>query len=372
MRILKIVTLALTATTLLSCGQQRQTEGENQQFKTMSVKTEDVSLANSYSASIRGRQDIKIVPRVDGYLTDILIKEGSRVRKGERMFIIDQTSFKAALEAARATVAMCEAGVATAELTRDSKKALFDKKIVSNFDLVSAENALKTAKAQLQQAKAQEAVAKNNLSFTVIESPSDGVVGKIPFRKGDYVGPSIQEGLTIVADNTQMYVYFSMTERQVMELISEHKSMDAAIEQMPAVELRLNDGSIYTQKGKVESISGVLDAATGAASVRAVFANEGGMLLSGGAGSVVMPYLSSGVIVVPQQATYEVQDKTYVFKVVDGVAVSTIVTVAKINNGREFIVTGGLVEGDVIIAEGAGLVREGTKVSSSVATDKKE
>ncbi len=366
MRIIKKAIFAFCISlTLLSCKQNQPAESSGETFKTLQVEPSNISLSNTYSASIRGRQDIKIIPRVDGYLTDILIKEGDKVRKGQTLFIVDQTAFKAALDAAKANVAMGEAGVATAQLSYDSKKALYDKKIVSNYDLTSAENTLKTAKAQLQQAKAQEESARNNLSFTVVKSPSNGVAGKIPYRKGDYVSPSIAEGLTVVADNSQMYVYFSMTERHIMELLHRHKSIDLAIANMPEIQLQLSDGSIYSHNGKIESISGVIDATTGTASIRAVFPNDGGLLLSGGAGSVVIPYESNNVIVIPQEATFEIQDKTYVYKVIEGIATSAIVTVDKINNGKEYIVNSGLNSGDVIIAEGAGLVQEGTKVKTN-------
>lgn len=366
MRILKNAIFAFSISlALFSCKQNQAVESDGEAFKTLQVQPSSVSLSNTYSASIRGKQDIKIIPRVDGYLTDILIKEGDRVRKGQTLFIIDQTAFKAALQAAKANVAVCEASVATAQLSYNSKKALFEKKIVSDYDLVFAENTLKTAKAQLQQAQAQEQSAQNNLSFTVIQSPSDGVAGKIPYRKGDYVGPAIPDGLTVVADNSQMYVYFSMAERQIMALLHEHKNMDTAIAKMPEVQLQLSDASIYAHNGKIESISGVIDAATGTASIRAVFPNKGGLLLSGGAGSVIVPYQSNSVIVIPQEATFEIQDKVYVYKVVDGIATSAIITVDPINNGKEYIVTSGLNAEDVIIAEGAGLVQEGTKVNVS-------
>lgn len=362
MRTIKAAIFAISIT-LLSCAGENNTQGDSQQFKTLTVKTEDITLDNTYSASIRGRQDIKIIPRTEGYLTNIEIKEGQKVREGQTLFVLDQVSFRSALQAAKAYVAVCQANVSTAELTYNSKKALFDKNIVSNYDLEFAQNSLKTAKAQLQQAIAQKDAAENQLSFTVIKSPSNGVVGKIPYRKGDYVSPAIQDGLTIVADNSQMYVYFSMVEGQIMELLHQHKSMDVAIEKMPPVRLKLSDESIYEQSGKIESISGVIDASTGTASIRAVFPNQGGLLLSGGAGSVIVPYTCNSAIVIPQEATYEVQDKTYVYKVVDGVAVSTMVSVDKINNGTQYIVTGGLAANDIIIAEGAGLVQEGTKVS---------
>lgn len=349
---------------MASCGQSGAPGEQVQQYKFLEIGKQDAALSSNYSASIRGRQDIKIIPRVDGYLTDIQIKEGSKVKKNQTMFVVDQVPYKAALQAAKASVAVCEASVATAKLTLDSKQSLFDKNIVSQFDLTSAKNAYKTAQAQLAQAQAQEVLAQNNLSYTVIKSPSDGVVGKLPYRQGDYVAPTIMDGLTVVADNAQMYVYFSMSERQVMDLMQQYENIDKAIAGMPDVQLQLSNQTIYAHSGRIESISGVVDASTGAVSVRAAFPNEEGRLLSGGAGSIIMPYVSSNVIVIPQEATFEIQDKTYVYKVIDGVAVSAIVSVDKINNGKEFIVTAGLEIGDVIVAEGAGLVREGTAIKS--------
>ena len=364
MKSLKTTLLAVTVA-LASCGGNNQTNSDGQQFNLMTISTKDITLDKIYSASIRGQQDIRIIPRIDGYLTDISIKEGEKVRKGQTLFIIDQVSYKAALQAAKASVAVSEASVANAQLTYNSKKVLFDKNIVSEFDLVSAGNELKTAKALLLQAKAQEDAARNNLSFTVIKSPADGVVGKIPYRQGDYVSPNTPDGLTVVADNSQMYVYFSMAENQIMEMIDKYNNMEEAIKQLPDVNLKLSNNSIYAHSGRIESISGVIDSSTGAASVRAVFQNKDGKLLSGGAGSVVIPYNYKDAIVIPQEATYEIQNKTYVYKVKDGVAVSTIVNVDKINNGKEYIVTDGLRVGEVIIAEGAGLVKEGTKVKEA-------
>lgn len=347
-----------------SCGRNSQSGEEAQSYKLLTVEKQNASLSSNYSASIRGRQDIKIIPRVDGYLTDILIKEGSKVHNGQTLFVIDQVPYKAALQAAQANVSVCEAGAATAKLNLESKQTLYKKNIVSEFEFVSAQNALKTAQAQLEQAKAQEIAARNNLSYTVIKSPSEGVAGKLPYRKGDYVSPGIQDGLTVVADNSEMYIYFSMSERQVLDLIQQYEDIEKAIAGMPAVQLQLSNQTIYPHTGRIESISGVVDASTGAVSVRAVFPNKEGKLLSGGAGSVLLPYVQNEVMVVPQEATFEIQDKTYVYKVVGGVAVSTIVSVDKINNGKEFIVTAGLTPGDVIVAEGAGLVREGAAIKS--------
>ena len=357
------LTIAASLLLLASCAEKEQRVAqEAQQYKLLDIKKEDIALTSNYSASIRGRQDIKIVPRVDGHLTNVAITEGSKVKEGETLFIIDQVRYKADLESAKASVAVQKAVVATAKLTLDSKQALYKKNIVSEFELISAQNALKTAQAQLMQAQAQENSAQNNLSFTVIKSPSEGVVGKLPYRKGDYVSPNTQDGLTVVADNSEMYVYFSMSERQIMDLVAQYGSMDSALVKLPNIKLRLSNQTIYPHEGKIESISGIVDASTGAVSIRAAVPNDERLLLSGSSGSVIVPHIQNNAIVIPQEATFEIQNKVYVYRVIDGVTKSTIVTVDKINDGKQYIVTSGLNEGETIIAEGAGLVQEGITV----------
>ena len=359
----KFLTIAASLLLLASCAEKEQRVAqEAQQYKLLDIKKEDIALTSNYSASIRGRQDIKIVPRVDGHLTNVAITEGSKVKEGETLFIIDQVRYKADLESAKASVAVQKAVVATAKLTLDSKQALYKKNIVSEFELISAQNALKTAQAQLMQAQAQENSAQNNLSFTVIKSPSEGVVGKLPYRKGDYVSPNTQDGLTVVADNSEMYVYFSMSERQIMDLVVQYGSMDSALVNLPNIKLRLSNQTIYPHEGKIESISGIVDASTGAVSIRAAVPNDERLLLSGSSGSVIVPHIQNNAIVIPQEATFEIQNKVYVYRVIDGVTKSTIVTVDKINDGKQYIVTSGLNEGETIIAEGAGLVQEGITV----------
>lgn len=349
---------------LTACGGGEQTHQGARPLHLMQVSPQNLTLFQSYSASIRGRQDIRILPRVDGYLTKILVKEGEQVKKGQLLFVIDQVAYLAALEGAKAEVALQQANVANAALNYESQQVLYAKQIVSEYDLKLAQNNLKTAQAYLQQAEASKAVAQNNLSFTQITSPSDGVIGKLPYRIGDYVAPTITEGLTVVADNSEMYIYFSMSEAQLMELIEEHQSLQTAIQQLPAVELQLSNQRLYPHQGRIESISGVIESKTGAASIRAVFPNSEGKLLSGGAANVILPQSLTNAVVIPQEATFEIQDKTFAYKVVNGVTQLAPIEVAKINNGKEYVVTQGLNQGDTIVAQGAGLLHEGIAVTA--------
>lgn len=345
----------------VACGQAPTAMGPGE-YAVMTIAQTDREIPTNYSATIRGRQDIDIYPQVSGTIWQLCVTEGQSVSKGQTLFIIDQVPYKAALQTAEANVAAAEASVATAQLTYDSKKELFARNVVSQFDLSTAENNLLTAKAQLAQAEAQRVNAANNLSYTVVKAPSNGVVGTLPYRVGALVSASMPQPLTTVSDNSTMYVYFSMTENQLLNLTRRYGSIAQTLKNMPDVELQLNDGSMYDRKGRVESISGVIDTSTGSVSLRAAFPNPDGLLHSGGSGNVVLTSSFKDCVVVPQAATFEIQDKVFAYKVVDGKAVSAPLTVEKISDGKEYIVTSGLVPGDVIVTEGVGLMREGTPI----------
>ena len=337
---------------LASCKQATDASGMKPSYATMKVEATDKELSTSYSATIRGRQDIDIYPQVSGTIEKLCVTEGQKVRRGQLLFIIDQVPYKAALKTAVANVEAARAALATAALTYNSNKELYAQKVVSEFSLKTAENAYLTAKAQLSQAEAQEISARNNLSYTEVKSPSDGVVGALPYRVGALVSASLPQPLTTVSDNSDMYVYFSMTENQLLALTRQYGSMDEA----------LKDNSVYDKKGTIESISGVIDRQTGTVVARVVFPNESRLLHSGASGTVVVPTTYKNCIVIPQEATVQLQDKTVVYKVVDGKAVSALITVAGINDGREYVVLDGLEVGDEIVSTGAGLLREGTQV----------
>ena len=330
----------------------------------MAITRTDITLEHSYPASIEGRQSVKIIPRVEGYLRSVRVKEGQRVRRGQVLFVLDQAAYRAEVKSAAANVAVARAAVDNAQLNYESRKNLREKNIVSDYDLKSAATALAMAKAQAQaqQATALLESARANLSYTVLRSPSDGVVGTLPYRVGDYVSPNLQDGLTTVADSREMYVYFSLTERDIMSRMGDYGSLAKAVTAFPLVTLKQANGSTYPKPGHVESISGVVDSSTGSVSARAVFPNADGLLLSGGSGSIVIPYEMKQVIVIPQAATFEIQDKVYVYKVVDGHARLAIVKVMPVSDGQCYVVTGGLAAGETVIAAGASYVKEGQEI----------
>lgn len=362
-RQMRLMTLiGCTVFGLASCKQAPNAAMQSSSYETMTVGITDKELSTSYSATIRGRQDIDIYSQVSGTIVSLCVTEGEVVRRGQLLFVIDQVPYRAALKTAEANVETARASLATAQLNYDSQRELYTQKVVSEFSLKTAENNFLTAKAQLAQAEAQEVNARNNLSYTEVKSPSDGVVGALPYRVGALVSSAMAQPLTTVSDNSTMYVYFSMTENQLLSLTRQYGSMDEALKNMPEVTLTLNDNSVYAEKGKIESISGVIDRQTGTVIARAVFPNESRLLHSGASGSVSIPSVYKDCIVIPQGAAVQMQDKYLVYKVVDGKAASTLVSVAPINNGREFVVMDGLKPGEEIVAKGAGLLREGMQI----------
>lgn len=365
-----VVLVAMCCVFLNSCKEAtRQTPVS--EYKVIKISPMDKALSSSYSATFSGKQSVEIRPQVAGAITEVCIAEGAMVKKNQPLFIIDQVPYKAALQTAQANVASAKAGVATSQLTVDSKKTLFAQNVISSFDLQQAENDLLVRKATLAQAKAQEVNAQNNLSYTVVKSPLNGVASMIPYRVGALVNSSIAIPLVTVCDDSEVYAYFSMTESE-LRTITENGTTNDIIKSIPSVQLRLNDGSMYAQSGVIDAVSGMISQNTGAISMRATFTNNDRIIRSGGAGNVVVPYQKNSSIVIPQASTFEIQDRIYVYKVIDGKAEATQVTAFRINDGEEYIIESGLSVGDVIVAEGVGLVKDGSaiKVASEVTAQK--
>lgn len=333
-------------------------------YKTITIESSTTQVSTRYTASIRGEQFVDIRPQVSGIITDISINEGASIKRGQTLFVIDQVPYKAALEVAVANVKSAEAAVATAKLTAESNRSLYAESVISENEMQTSLNALSSSEAALALAKAQETIARNDLSYTVVKSPVDGVAGMINYRVGALVSSSISDPLVSVSNNNNMYAYFSLSESALLTMIEESGSTDALLSDMSQISLMLNNGSQYSHKGRVDAISGVIEQSTGSVGARAIFENPEQMLRDGGNGAVMITTTYEDVIVIPKVATYEIQNKIFVFKIIDNIATSAEVKVQSVDNGVEYIVTSGLESGDVIIAEGAGLVREGTVINA--------
>ncbi|HIS34268.1 MAG TPA: efflux RND transporter periplasmic adaptor subunit [Candidatus Avirikenella pullistercoris] len=350
--------------TLLACGQQQQGYQTGiPEYAVTTIEPTSIELNKVFPATIRGRQDIEIRPNVSGFITELCVDEGSVVQKGQTLFIIDPVQYEEAVNVARAAVEVAKSNVATAKLTAENKRELEKKNIISQYDLEMAENTLASQEAALAQAQANLVNAEKNLSYTRVISPSNGVVGTIPFRVGSLVGPTSTTPLTVVSDISEMYVYFSMNEKDILNMTREGSTKEV-LSSFPAVQLKLPDGSIYAEKGKIETISGVIDPTTGAATVRATFKNPNRILRSGGSGVVLLPEQDSAAVVIPQKATSEIQDKKYAFIVTDSSTVKMQeIKILSLDDGKQYVVTDGLKPGDRIVIEGVGTsIREGMTI----------
>lgn len=348
---------------LVGCGNKTQIPQASNEYAVREIKTTECNLSTSYPATIKGIQDIEIRPKVSGFITKVHVDEGDFVRRGQVLFSIDRVQYEAAVKSAEAAVRVARTAVSTQKLTVKNKKMLHEKKIISDYDMEMAENQLASAEAELASARAQLIDARNNLSFCSVTSPSDGVVGTIPYRVGSLVSSTTAEALTTVSNISKMYVYFSMTEKQLLEYTKGTDGVKGALAAIPAVSLQLADGSTYNQTGKVTNVSGVIDIATGSVSMRATFDNPQKILRSGGSGSVVFPIHMDNAILVPQKATYEIQDKHFVYLVgKDNKVKNTEITVLPQNDGTNFVVTGGLKAGERIVVEGVNTLSDGMAI----------
>jgi len=358
----KIVLCLLLGLFVLASCKEKKEEKAPVAYKTMKVMPSSQALKASYSATMKGKEIVEIRPQVSGLITKILTDEGKMVHKGQALFIIDQVPYQAALNTAEAALKSAKAAEATARLTFDSKKQLREQEVISDFELQTAQQALHSAQAQVAQAEAQVTNARNNLSYTVVKSPLSGVAGMIPYHVGALVSSSISEPLISVCDDSEMWVYFSLSEREVTDLTLQYGSLEVFMQQMPDVSLLLSNGEEYAEKGRVDAVSGIVDARTGAVSLRAVFPNRNHLLRNGGTGTVVVSAVKEEVIVIPQTATFELQNKVFVYRVVEGKTAQTEIKVAPLDDGKNYIVESGLGQGDIIIAEGAGLLKEGLSI----------
>lgn len=359
----------LTIAAISSCGQNGANTGNDAnripEKRILTAKTETCKIPMSRPAQIRGKEDISIFPQVNGTLEQVLVVEGQQVKKGQPMFKIDPRQYQAVVDNAQASVLLAEANVQTHDLEMNATKQLYEKGIVAEHQYKVHTNNLLVAQAQLSEAKAALSHAMEDLNHTTIYAPHDGVVGTINYRQGSLVGPSIPEPLTIVSDNSTVYAYLSINADNYIEMVREAGSKEKVIELFPETELVLGNDIVYEEKGHVETISGIIDQLTGSISVRVAFPNPDGLLTAGASGNVRIDWEYDG-IVIPRSATYEIQDKHFVYKVQkaeDGsfIANSAEVQVYRLNDS-EYIVFEGLTDGEQIVVEGVSKMINGMQI----------
>lgn len=349
---------------LISCGnkQNEKTEAPISTYPTLVVKAQGAELESVYPVTIKGQDDVEIRPRIDGFIDAVYVDEGAVVKKGQSLFKINSPSAQQALTTAEATVKSAEASLNTAKLNVDRIRPLAEKGIVSNVQLETYQNAYQSSLAVLNQAKATLLNAQATMSWTNVTSPVNGVVGAIQFRLGSLVNSS--NVLTTVANTNNVFAYFSLNEKDLIEFLNkaEGKTQAEKIKNMPPVTLVLADGSVYPEKGKIETISGVVNVSTGSAGFRAEFSNNEGALRSGASGKVTIPNQLENIYVIPQKATFNQQNKVLVYTVQGDSVVQSLITVEPMPDGKNYAVTGGLKDGDRIVTDGVSSLQNGKKI----------
>jgi membrane fusion protein (multidrug efflux system) len=381
-RFLYAIIFPLVIVGLISCGQKESPGAANtaKDYPVLTIVPTTSTLSTQYPATIEGQQNIEIRPKIDGYIEKIFVDEGAQVKKGQKLFQILAPQYEQEVRTAEANIKIAEANVKTAEMEVNKVKPLVKKKIISAYELESAEFNLQSKKAVLAQARATLANASVNLSYTIIESPANGVIGTIPYRIGSLVSSNTPQPLTTVSNIENIYAYFSINEKQALEASRSLRGKTSAerIASLPPVKLILSNGMEYTHSGRIETASGLINTSTGSLRIRATFPNPDNIIRSGSSGMVLIPATIDSAILIPQKSTYEIQGKKFVYKVSDTNTVhSTEIKIMDNTGGQYYVVQDGLKAGDKIVLEGVAGLREGMpivpteiKASEVVATEK--
>lgn len=349
---LKVIALGgLTLLAFSACNKQKNPLAAEEAVKAYPVATlalGSVELQSVYPAVLKGQEDIDIKPRVDGYIEAVYIDEGSIVTKGQALFKINSPSSVQNLQSA-------QANYNTAKLNVERMRPLAEKGIISPVNLKTYENAYSSAEAALNQAKA-------TIGWTTVTSPVNGIVGAVPYRLGSLVTSS--SVLTTVANTTNVIAYFSLNEKELIDFMRswEGNSQAEKIKNMPSVRLILADGSEYEETGRIQTISGVVDAVSGSVNFRAAFPNSNGLLRSGTSGKIIIPKTLDNVLAIPQKATFSQQDKVLVYKVQGDSVLQKVISVKSTADGLSFAVTSGLEAGDRIVTDGIATLKNGSKI----------
>ena len=359
----KWLMLAVCSALLAACGGKGDIKMGDNEYPVMTVGTQGSETQTTYPASIKGVQDVEIRPKVSGFITKLCVQEGQVVKAGQLLFVIDNTTYQAQVRQAQAALNSAKVQLNTTKLTFDNSKKLHERNVIGSYELQTAENNYENARAAVAQAQASLASAKDMLGFCFVKSPANGIVGSLPYKVGALVSAQSVEPLTTVSNASSVEVYFSVTEKDVLDMSKRAGGTHAAIEDFPEVKLKLADGTLYQHPGKVVKMSGVINQATGAVSLIARFPNPEHLLKSGASGTIIVPHVSNNSLVIPQSATTEIQDKVFVYKVGPKNQVRyTEITVDPQNDGNNYVVTGGLKAGDKIVTRGLTTLKDSLEI----------
>lgn len=359
----RIFLFSAIAAVLVSCGKKGGMDFVDNEFPVETVKSQNASMQTTFPATFKGIQDVEIRPKVAGFITRVCVREGQAVSAGQLLFVIDNATYQASVRQAQAAVNTALAQCNTVKMAYDNSMKLRENKVIGDFELNSAKNNYESAKAQLAQARAALASAKEMLGFCYVKSPTAGVVGTLPYKEGAMVSASSMPALTTVSNISAIEAYFSMTEKDVLSMTKAAGTMQAAINTYPDLKLQLADGTMYSETGRLVKASGVIDAATGSVQMIARFPNPQRLLKSGASGSIVVPRSDNNAVVIPQNAATQVQDKIFVYVLgKDNKVKYTEIKVDPQNDGKNYVVLSGLKAGDRYVTNGTTKLTDGMEI----------
>lgn len=369
-----IFIMAVAVSCSNSKGESQQVAGSQPKtYKVIELQKQSTTMYKDYPTTLQGQQTVEIRPKIAGYIDEILVDEGAHVNKGQVLFRLYANDMQASVRSAEAQVKVAEADMVSAKINLEKTRPLVTKDIISKFELESVESTVLAKEAQLAQAKAMLANANANLQYTLIISPTNGIIGNFPYRVGSLVSSSISQPLTTVSNTKNMYAYFAMNEKEFLELTKNltGKTVQEKLNKLPDVLLVLANKSIYDLPGKIETASGLVDPQTGAINIRATFSNPEETLRSGGSGMVRIPKYIDSVIIIPQKTTYELQGKHFVYVVDDNNKIKNTEIEVLIGNLKDsYVVTGGLKAGDKIVIEGIASLKNDEVINPDLAEAK--
>ncbi|HLW62027.1 MAG TPA: efflux RND transporter periplasmic adaptor subunit [Flavobacterium sp.] len=356
---IKTLLLVILGTSVVGCSEKAEApQAPAPSLDVVAVVTKNVVGYDLFPATIQGKINNDVRAKIQGYVQEVYVHEGQSVSKGQPLFRLEADNLSETASAAKSGIAVAEASVNVAQVEVDKLIPLVEKGIIGQIQLATAKANLAAAKSSLAQSKANYGSASANVDYSVVRSPISGIVGKLPLKNGSLVGPADPIALTTIADISSVYAYFSMNEKEYFQFLNttEGKTLNDKIKNLPEVELQLADGTLYSEKGKIETVSGQIDVVTGTVQVRVAFPNPNKLLSNGNSGTVLIPKSYDSALVIPEIASFEQQGKINVFKVVNDTVVSTMVDVTdRVNN--MLIVNNGVKEGDVIVVSGIGSLR---------------
>ncbi|PZP49641.1 MAG: efflux transporter periplasmic adaptor subunit [Pseudopedobacter saltans] len=315
-------------------------------------------------ASLEGKVNVEIRPQVEGFLDKIYVEEGAYVHQGQPLFHIDPRVYSQQLQNSNSALAAAKASMIKAKLEMDRLSPLVDAKVISPVQLQTAQQEYANAKALVAQASASVGNANINVGYTTIKAPVSGYIGRIPYKQGSLVSQTITQPLTIVSDVQEMYAYFSLSEPDFIAFKNKYQgnTLEEKVKNVPAVELVMADNSIYPQKGKVSLVEGQFDKTVGAITLRATFPNVGGLLRTGNTAKIRLPETLNGMILVPQESTFEIQDKVFVFAVGDSNKVESRPITISGQTAHYYFVSKGVNSGEKIVYVGTGNLHDGVQI----------